>query len=342
LPNWIKSIKLILFWKSHIWEFSNTETSTHLNIQYFHEFIELARLLNFRETAKQLNMSQSALSKHISALEQDYNAPIFIRDKNQIYLTSEGALLLEDAQKIWTTYEMSKETLRSTINNAPLVIAGIVESPDEHRAVSQIMRYVNDHGIKRRVCIKTAGNLLTDKQFDALRKHDYSCFISYNLDACDHGDDIDLHHICSVPLDVVMSSSNFLAKRKSVKLADLSGGIFIHLSGPKFTPTWHAIDQILNNKGVAHTSRPILTDSVYDYLNIDLGNSFLVLPQNRHGFASMDNPYAKCLEVHDKDFKLELFAAYLKSSLDDSLQCLLDGLTDTYCGIYSKINTDKK
>lgn len=309
-----------------------------MNIQYFHEFIELARRLNFRETATYLNMSQSALSKHISALEEDYGTKIFARDKNQIYLTSEGALLLEDAQVIWTAYEMSKETIRSTINNAPLIISGMVESPDEHHAVTQIMRYVNDHGIKRRVCIKTAGNLLIDKQFDALRKGDYDCFISYNLDSVDPQDDIEIKHICSVPLDIVISNSNILAKRKSVKLADLSGGTFIHLSGPKFTTTWHSIDKILNDKGIAHVSRPIPADSVYDYLNIDLGNGLLVLPRNRHGFSSTDNPYTKLVQINDKGFKLELFAAYLKSNLDDSLSCLLDGLIDTYTQAYPELN----
>ena len=42
-----------------------------MNIEYFQEFVELAQRLNYREAAARLNMSQSALSKHVKALEAE-------------------------------------------------------------------------------------------------------------------------------------------------------------------------------------------------------------------------------------------------------------------------------
>ena len=76
-----------------------------MNIEYFQEFVELAQRLNYREAAARLNMSQSALSKHVKALEAEYGTKLLDRDRNSVALTPTGAMLVEYAQYIWSTYE---------------------------------------------------------------------------------------------------------------------------------------------------------------------------------------------------------------------------------------------
>jgi len=58
-----------------------------MNIEYFQEFVELAQRLNYREAAARLNMSQSALSKHVKALEAEYGTKLLNRDRNSVALT---------------------------------------------------------------------------------------------------------------------------------------------------------------------------------------------------------------------------------------------------------------
>ena len=49
------------------------------NIQYYQEFAALSHYLSFSKTSEELCISQSALSKHISALEQELGLTLFIR-----------------------------------------------------------------------------------------------------------------------------------------------------------------------------------------------------------------------------------------------------------------------
>ncbi|MEI3376888.1 MAG: LysR family transcriptional regulator [Coriobacteriales bacterium] len=64
------------------------------------EFAELAKRLNFTETARLLNMSQPTLSKHISSFERELRIELFDRSGSMLRLTRAGTELLPHAYKI--------------------------------------------------------------------------------------------------------------------------------------------------------------------------------------------------------------------------------------------------
>ena len=53
-----------------------------------------------RAPAETLNLSQSAISRQISALEEDVGTPLFHRHARGLVLTEQGELLLESAKTI--------------------------------------------------------------------------------------------------------------------------------------------------------------------------------------------------------------------------------------------------
>lgn len=59
----------------------------------YREFITLARCLNFTQAAEELHMTQPALSKHIAALEREFGAELFIRDRRTVQLSEAGRIL---------------------------------------------------------------------------------------------------------------------------------------------------------------------------------------------------------------------------------------------------------
>ena len=59
-------------------------------------FLTLADTLNFTRAAAQLYISQPALSRQISTLEQEINSLLFIRDQKSVRLTPAGALLASE------------------------------------------------------------------------------------------------------------------------------------------------------------------------------------------------------------------------------------------------------
>ena len=68
-------------------------------------FIKVAQHLSFTLASKELNLSQPAVSKNISKLEEQYNTNFFSRSRNAISLTNEGKVFLDYAYRITSLYE---------------------------------------------------------------------------------------------------------------------------------------------------------------------------------------------------------------------------------------------
>ncbi|PJJ58875.1 LysR family transcriptional regulator [Hymenobacter chitinivorans] len=65
-------------------------------LSYKHEiFLEVARLLSFTKASQNLFVSQSAVSKHVKALEEEYKIGLFERLGNTVKLTPAGELLYQ-------------------------------------------------------------------------------------------------------------------------------------------------------------------------------------------------------------------------------------------------------
>lgn len=71
-----------------------------MDVKQLQTFIVLARLLNFREAAEELNYSQSTVSDHIRNLEQELGVKLFERLGRKVFLNEEGNKLISSAQKM--------------------------------------------------------------------------------------------------------------------------------------------------------------------------------------------------------------------------------------------------
>lgn len=80
-------------------------------------FISVAEHLSFSKAAESLSMSQSTASKYIKALENELDVSFFTRQQNQLELTIEGVVFLEEARKILDTSEKA----RLIVQNASVV-----------------------------------------------------------------------------------------------------------------------------------------------------------------------------------------------------------------------------
>lgn len=73
-------------------------------------FLKVAQHLSFTLASKDLNLSQPAVSKTISKLEEEYNTTFFNRSRNAITLTNEGKIFLDYAHRIVLLYEELENT----------------------------------------------------------------------------------------------------------------------------------------------------------------------------------------------------------------------------------------
>jgi DNA-binding transcriptional LysR family regulator len=90
-----------------------SERSVRVNLDRLQTFRVLAQLLHFRRAAEKLNLSQSAVSQQIAALEREVGAPLFERIGRRVYLTPAGKVLAEEAVKVISALERAREAVAS-------------------------------------------------------------------------------------------------------------------------------------------------------------------------------------------------------------------------------------
>jgi DNA-binding transcriptional LysR family regulator len=71
-----------------------------MDINQLKYFISVAQTLNFTEAARRNELTQPSISHHISELEKQVGAKLFIRDKRSVTLTAAGQELLPFAMEI--------------------------------------------------------------------------------------------------------------------------------------------------------------------------------------------------------------------------------------------------
>lgn len=78
-----------------------------MNMTQLKCFVTAAKCLNFTKAADHLYMTQPALSRQISSIEQELDLQLFIRTNRTVKLTPAARVLLEEFQKIYDNYNMA-------------------------------------------------------------------------------------------------------------------------------------------------------------------------------------------------------------------------------------------
>jgi len=82
------------------------------NLNLYHIFYTVANCKNISAAAKELYISQPAISKAISKLEQNLDTKLFIRNSRGVSLTTEGELLFEQVQTAFSCIKTGEEKVR--------------------------------------------------------------------------------------------------------------------------------------------------------------------------------------------------------------------------------------
>ena len=82
-----------------------------MDINDFRTFIEVSRTRHFGQSARNLCITQSAVSARIRQLEESLGKQLFIRERNNIQLTPAGEKLLSYAEIITTAWSSARQTI---------------------------------------------------------------------------------------------------------------------------------------------------------------------------------------------------------------------------------------
>lgn len=85
-------------------------------------FVAVAKELNFAKAAKSLFLSTSAVSRQITALEDDLGAELFLRDQKTVRLTSAGIQFYAEAADILERVSLSRQCIQKRPGTETLFI----------------------------------------------------------------------------------------------------------------------------------------------------------------------------------------------------------------------------
>src|SRR5262245_3255392 len=85
----------------------------HVNLRFLRTFVAIADSKGFTRAATRLNLTQSAASRQIHALESELDVRLFDRIGRRIKLTSEGENLLVRSRRLLSDAESLGERARA-------------------------------------------------------------------------------------------------------------------------------------------------------------------------------------------------------------------------------------
>lgn len=229
-----------------------------MDIRQVKSFVAVANALSFSRAARQLHISQPALSTQVKSLEAHLGALLLERNRRTVRLTPAGESLLADADSLLRQIaDIELRVARISSGDTGHLRIGFVASATLELVPAIVIAFRRQYP---RVSLDIK-NLPTVQQIDALRSGTIDAgFVRMPL--AEAGFSLDLVH--REPFAIVLSKNHPLARQRDLSVAHLAGEPFIAYGrrwAPAFYDRWTGICRdagftpaIVQETGEMHTA----------------------------------------------------------------------------------------
>jgi DNA-binding transcriptional LysR family regulator len=213
-----------------------------MHIQNFKTFCDLVETKSFSKAARLNEVTQSAVSQQLKAMESHYDMLIIDRNQKKFRLTPQGTALYSTFKEILSLYEK----LNCEIQEMRNIVSGTIQistvnSIGLHELPPYLKSFIKEFpSVNARVEYRRA-NLVYE---DVLHGTADIGLVAFPV----NHKELSSINFAQDELVVAMNPEHPLAKKKNLTVNDLSGQDFI--SFEKDIPTRKATDEILSKAGV--------------------------------------------------------------------------------------------
>ena len=216
---------------------------TLLQLEYFRK---LAATQHITQTAKELYISQTALSSMIIGLEKELGVQLFDRSKRSIHLNEAGKLYLSYVEQVFNALDNGHAALRDMVDAGEKQVSVAVGSSLVWTGMfRQFHMYFPDHALKQH-------NGTTAELSDALQSARVDFVIAGAGDIVDKA--LESAFVKTDNVYLCVPSSHRFAKREEVYMEELRDERFISL--PVGAPWRSYCDWLFEKAGI--TTKPIV------------------------------------------------------------------------------------
>lgn len=108
-------------------------------------FLTVCETMNFTEAARQLHITQPAVSQHIHFLEKKYDTQLFLYHNKQLYLTPTGKILKKRLMTMKNDQLAISQEIKSIGHQMESLSLGVTMTIGEYVAASRIADFLKHH-----------------------------------------------------------------------------------------------------------------------------------------------------------------------------------------------------
>jgi DNA-binding transcriptional LysR family regulator len=232
-------------------------------------FCDLAESESFTKAAQINNVTQSAVSQTISALEKQFKSLLIERSKKNFRLTPEGEVLYDFSKKILQGYDAIHSKMQELKNEVSgEVRISAIYSIALHDLPPYVKRFLKDH--------PTVNLNIQFRRENAVYADVLGNVVDLGLVVYPHHDPkVEVVNLRKDPLVLACHPHNPLAKQKLVRIKHLNGQKFVSFEAD--LPTRKAVDKILKEQGISvqHVMQFDNIETIKRAVEIDSGIAIL-------------------------------------------------------------------
>ena len=244
-----------------------------MELRQIRSFLSIAETLHFGRTAEMIHLSQPALSLQIRALEDEIGVKLFERNRRKTVLTAAGAAFREDATGALLRLDQAVHKAKLAANGklGNLRIGFISTAGNE--IVPTIVRQFRERNAEVEFSLR---NILTMDQIQMLEAGSLDIgFLRLPIGTQSGLDVVTIHR---EPFVLVVPSSHKLARRKRVRLREVSGQDFV-MYERAYAPGFHdLIFGMLRDAGIIPSVRQTAGEMPTLISLVDSGTGVAILP----------------------------------------------------------------
>ena len=234
---------------------------TITQLQYF---VAVVKQNNITKAARQLFVSQAAISFAIKELEKEFNTALFVRYNNQIVLTDEGHHLYKLAVNLLQNVDNTYEDMKNYIKKSSILKIGVPPMLGSF-IVPSIVQEFTDKNPNTEVQLVELGSVANQK---AIIDKELSC--GFTVKYKDNvSPELDYINVDKTSLYFVINKSNPLAKKKVISINEIKSTPLILMKEDCLQST--LIQSEFEKNGLVPNIK-IRTNQLYTIKELLLGN----------------------------------------------------------------------
>lgn len=234
---------------------------TITQLQYF---VAVVKQNNITKAARQLFVSQAAVSFAIKELEKEFNTALFVRYNNQIVLTDEGHHLYKLAVNLLQNVDNTYEDMKNYIKKSSILKIGVPPMLGSF-IVPSIVQEFTDKNPNTEVQLVELGSVANQK---AIIDKELSC--GFTVKYKDNvSPELDYINVDKTSLYFVINKSNPLAKKKVISINEIKSTPLILMKEDCLQST--LIQSEFEKNGLVPNIK-IRTNQLYTIKELLLGN----------------------------------------------------------------------